>query len=380
MRKLPVLLLCAFLPASAMAWEATLSVDYVMSDGDSRITAKAHALEALRVKASERTETYIQTSTTLYDTDDLSKTIEVIGASMVEIRDYRQEFHLSDEGRSVLTATATVSVDESELRNRIDAIQRDAEKQRMINQLALENTRLRARLLETRSRTVAPPRWGYRDLLSALKKNRSNVNAIFERGTLIEMASNSRSLIDAAKRSIGRNVLSPLENAVIKSAVTRVQPVGANYEVWVNVWWNANMDAIEEELSNWFHVEREYRYLRVSNPSFHREAPFSHAKPLFDWLVRQQIMLQAAIEGAGAKIPIFYAAHDFGESCGPRPDAIGQRALRNPDDVVICIPDPDHIGERFIGVNRPTPLRLRLSKSQAVRATSVDTEIRVEPL
>lgn len=380
MRKLPVLLLCALLPASALAWEETLSVEYEMSDGDSRITAKAHALEALRVEASERTETYIQTSTTLSDADDLSKTIEVIGASMVEISDYRQEFHLNSEGRAVLTATATVSVDESELEDRVEAIQRDAEKQRVIDQLALENIRLRVRLLGSRLQAGDQGRGGYRNLLAALNENRSSVNAVFKRGTLLEMASASESLIGAAKRSIERNVLSALENAVIKATVTRVRPMGAEYEAWVDVWWDAGLDAIEAELSQWFHVERDYRHLRISNPNSDFEPPFSHAESLFDWLVRQQIMLHVSIEGVSAEIPVFYAAASFGEECGPRPDRVGARALQGHIDPVICISDPEHIGERFNGTDRPSPLRLRLSEAQARRATSVDAEIRLEIL
>lgn len=77
--------------STAWGWEKSVTIDYALGDADSRITAREAAYEALKVEAARSAKTYVQTTQTLKN-NELSESIEVLGASMIELHGVQEAF------------------------------------------------------------------------------------------------------------------------------------------------------------------------------------------------------------------------------------------------------------------------------------------------
>lgn len=133
------------MPQLTWAWTKDYSYEHKMGDNDSRNLAKEAAIEQIKLKAAQEAGTYIQGTTTLTN-GQLEETITQIGASIVKVVVQSDKISVNDAGNQLLTITANATVDESIMQERIKALQEDANKAKLLQQLASENEKLRTEM------------------------------------------------------------------------------------------------------------------------------------------------------------------------------------------------------------------------------------------
>lgn len=133
------------LPQLTWAWTKDYSYEHKMGDNDSRNLAKEAAVEQIKLKAAQEAGTYIQGTTTLSN-GQLEETITQIGASIVKVVVQSDKISVDDTGHQLLTVTANATVDETVMQERIKALREDANKAKLLQQLASENEKLRAEM------------------------------------------------------------------------------------------------------------------------------------------------------------------------------------------------------------------------------------------
>ena len=129
------------------AWTKDYSYEHKMGDNDSRNLAKEAAIEQIKLKAAQEAGTYIQGTTTLTN-GQLEETITQIGASIVKVVVKSDQISIDDTGHQLLTLIANATVDETVMQERIKALQEDVNKSKLLQQLAIENEKLRTDLVE----------------------------------------------------------------------------------------------------------------------------------------------------------------------------------------------------------------------------------------
>lgn len=371
---------------NSQAWEAAVTTEYVLGEGDSRIMARKHVREALTVEAAKQGEMYVQTTTRLED-DQLSEVVEVLGASMVRITDYEEHFKLNSTGATVLVASATATVDESELEQRIQKAQEDTSVQDELLRLSIENRRLRERLDKARAigisdsfekleKRLADLSGAYR----GLESNRASVNEVFEKGALLALADSYAVELEQAKATIQRNVLDEILDTEVDVELDGVKETPEGYRAQVMLGWKLDTPDFRKILSPWLTVGRD-RFGRelIQNPgSAAVQAKSKLSVDLYDWLAGQQIDVVVNVEGEEVTVPLLYSAYSFmSETCAPQPNAIGKDATNNYfERSRICMAEAPGRGEEFPGTHLENPLALNLTKAQVANATSVDVEVR----
>lgn len=370
----------------SVAWEARVSTEYVLGDGDSRIVASKHAREALMIKAASQGETYVQTTTRL-EGEQLSEVVKVLGASMVRITDYDEHFKLNQAGATVLVATAMASVDEDELQSRIERAQADASVQDELYRLSMENRRLRVSLEKARAMRTPDSLEDLEGRLADLNRafgglasNRASVDEIFAKGTLVAFADTYEAELDRAKSTIQEKVIEEIMETDVEVKVDSVQQSNGGYSAQVMLDWDLDVTKFRKILSPWLQVGRDrYGRLLIQNPSSAViEASSALSEDLYAWLSRQQIDVVVGVEGETVSVPLLYSAYSFmGGTCGPRLDAVGSHAV---DDYFvrssICMARVPGRGEEFAGTELENPVALPLTKAQAIKATTVDLDVR----
>jgi hypothetical protein len=133
------------LPQLTFAWTKDYSYEHKMGDNDSRNLAKEAAVEQIKLKAAQEAGTYIQGTTTLTN-GQLEETITQIGASIVKVVVQADKISVDETGHQLLTVTANATVDETVMQERIKALQEDANKAKLLQQLTSENEKLRAEM------------------------------------------------------------------------------------------------------------------------------------------------------------------------------------------------------------------------------------------
>jgi hypothetical protein len=133
------------LPQLTFAWTKDYSYEHKMGDNDSRNLAKEAAVEQIKLKAAQEAGTYIQGTTTLTN-GQLEETITQIGASIVKVVVHGDKISVDETGHQLLTVTANATVDEAVMQERIKALQEDANKAKLLQQLTSENEKLRAEM------------------------------------------------------------------------------------------------------------------------------------------------------------------------------------------------------------------------------------------
>ena len=230
------------LPACA-EWSKTFDVEYVLGDGDNRVSARQAALEQIKVKASNDAGTYVQGTSTLQANGNLTEEIKMVSASLVKITSSNESLSVNSAGQAVLKMNATATLDESELRRRIDAMQQDKEKARQIKVLETENKSLRRdydqiriALSKKSNQTSTAELLARQDsTLQRIEENGRTISQVFERGTLLQLALHNTDAFENAKRDIDDNFYAPLLQIPIYAEVESVEQSGKAYVALVRV-------------------------------------------------------------------------------------------------------------------------------------------------
>ena len=376
-----------FVSANAAAWEKEVSIEYVLGDADSRLTAREAAYEALKVEAAKSAKTYVQTTQTL-DNEEFVESIEVLGASMVKLEDAEETF-LGDKGRNgVLVVSATAVIDESELEKRVSQLQSSSAKVRSLRALGSENERLRSELeilrLQLQNRKISPDELP--ELLDRQNKARQElenigkqVNAVFERGTLIEMAGNTEKELSMIKGILTRQFIDIIRSYPYQASISKVQEINDAYEVFVDLKWSFK--------------EQQYQMKQILDPfltgywrkdhlqiptwaNINNRGPHKFSDRIMDWLSNHEVVLNVQLGGVSKVIPIVLVREEgAGLGCSNAWSDAGSDVDRYERELCVIL---ESSFSRIHGNNaRPFPLKFVLSPQQAEAATGVDVTVHV---
>lgn len=353
-------------------WNKTYSVDYIMGDGDNRVSARQAALELIKLKASNEAGSYVESTATLHEDGKLSESIQVIGAAMVKLKLLNEAMSVNKSGQSVLSVTASAALDETELAKRISVLRQDKEKARQMKILQSENESLRKDLEDIRKAlSTKLDQARVTELLARqdttirrIAENAVTVSQVFERGTLLQLASKNSDALEIAKRDLDENFYAPLMRTKISAEIESVEESPQGYVALVRVGWE--FDKGLKEVND--------RYLKTSDYSvsisiyeyLNKESngPSLLSERIYDYVAGKGVDLKLNLGDKEIRIPVLYTN---GDKCSNqfyvRPE--------NKTDV-ICLASQDKNKSSFNGSKLTNPVRIPLSKAEAERATSVE--------
>lgn len=376
-------LLLAAAPLPALAdWTKPYEVSYPMGDGDNRSSARQAALDQIRMKASSEAGTYVQSTTTLQENGDLTENIQTISASMVSVVELDEKLTVNASGQAVLWLRANATLDESELKRRVTELQHDKDKARQVAALQSENEALRKDLAQIRQslqNKSDPAKTA--ELLSRqdatirhLEENGRTVTQVFQRGTLLQMASRNSSDLDKAKRDLEDNFVTPLLSMPVTAEIESVEGSGNDYVALVRVGWKVDTLKLRPALK---------RYLTVSGyngsidifgyDNLDGKGPTKLSDQVYQYLATRGIDLQLRIAGKEVRLPVFYGDNSFFGDCGPF--NTGRPASNKPKYICLVSQDASSADLRGSEGHTSNPVRIHLTKEEAERATRVDASL-----
>lgn len=372
-----------FASGMASAWEKELAVEYALGDADSRITAREAAYEALKVEAAKSAKTYVQTTQTLKD-EELTESIQVLGASMIELTGTTEKF-VGNKGRNgALVVTGTASIDESELARRVQQIQSNQEKAESMKAWTAENRRLREKLESLRlnldERRISAEQLPRilerqnetRQLLEAVGRQ---INEVFERGTLIELAGANQQVLGDLKDLLRRKFIDKITDATYQASIEKVQKNGSEYDVFVDLEWSLKRDIDFYVLNKIVDTRVRDDYLQIEAFSNRdNRGPSPHSQDIQEWLYGFEIVLNVTVGNVSRVIPILFAKNDFGAvHCYSEWDDGGSEVSISEGS--LCLPRTSENVRLYGNEGNELPLKFTLPEQQAQAATGVTIDV-----
>lgn len=389
MKRIVLLLALLILSAGAAAqqWSDDFSVAHAMGDGDTRASARQAALEQLKLKASHAVGSYIQSTITLRSDGALEESIDMLSASMVKLSDIDDMLAVDESGRAVLTVRAKALVDEGQLLQRVKALQEDQEKARQLKVLQAENEALRRDLTKIRhelasSKDTARAAQLLEEQDTAMKRIRENertVSQVFERGTLLQLATRNADEFEQVKAELERKLFRPLLASPVTATIETVEAAEDGYIVFVRVGWRPDLQAVESVLSRYLKIRvRSTRTAssvlyasRYRNSQGH--GPHVLTERVYNYLLMEGVDLVVSLAGREVRVPVFYSENGF-RICERRPDKVRAGASKTLCLISHPASEPDFHGVPF-SKDLANPLKIRLTQNEAERATRVEARL-----
>lgn len=377
------ILLMALTPLPALAdWSKPYEVSFIMGDGDNRSSARQAALDQIKLKASDEAGTYIQSTTTMHESGDLTETIQMVGASMVGVIELEENLTVNSSGQAVLWVKATATLDENELKRRVAELQHDKSIARQVDVLQSENAALRMELANIRhslSSKADPAKTAellalQNTTLQRIEENGRTVSQVFGRGALIQMASNNSAELDNVKRELEDKFIAQLLQMRVTAKIESVEGSGNDYTALVRVGWQIDTMKIRPVLK---------RYLRVNgfngNLDIYRsentagQGPTSISEQVFEYLATKKVDLKLLVAGKEVRLPVLYATNSFPGVC----DVYSSTQRDSAKAKYVCLVSQESSSSELRSPNGHTsnPVRIHLTKDEAERATHVDASL-----
>lgn len=242
----------------------TLSVSdtYILGDNDTITQAKNLVLEQLKNEAADYAGSYVESELKVSGNEIVKQQIRILTAGFMEILHVDNTRRISKAGSIELDAKAKIRVSKESVRDGLQKLKTDPERKATIRRLEQDNERLvnelvnltnsinegsRIDLLEARKST-----------LSKLNNNREATKAVFEKGTLLQLADIGSKEQDIALNDVEQNVFGYFKQ---KTKVSVGQPEfkrnSSNlFDVSVPVEWNLKKQPVLDVLSQYFHVSK----------------------------------------------------------------------------------------------------------------------------
>lgn len=251
------LCLTLVLGGSVNAWEKEYQTAFRMGDTDSRASARAAALDQLRMQAAGEAGVYVEGRTTLRG-DQLEEQITQIRGALVQLESLEERFEPQADGYTRLTLRARARVDDSLLAQRVAALRQDAEKTRRMAQLAQENAVLRAglsALARERLQAIDAERQALLDEQEALLRRQLGDNLQATRDVLLSL---TPQLADVESRALAADqarlqrmqqwretVFVPLQQTELRAEVSLLQRSADTpaYALEVGLSWSLSLAA-----------------------------------------------------------------------------------------------------------------------------------------
>lgn len=376
-----ILMACMLiLPAFAEAeWSRPFDVEYNMGDGEARVSARQAAIEQIKLKASGEAGTYISRTTVLHENGELTESIQSLGATMVQVIVTGERLVVNPSGQAVLLVSANASIDDTELARRVKAMQEDKEKAKQVQRLQVENNSLRHELDQIHQQLSEKTEPGITaGLLSkqdkAIKRiaeNGRTITLVFERGTLLQLASHNVAAFDAVRRQLDERFYEPIMQTSISAEIISVEPSGDGYVARVRVGWQIDTKPLESVLSPYLRFDQDRDKGNLTVYGFHNldgKGPDVLSEQVYHYLAKKGINLQLRIAGKVVRLPMFYWDNAFMTACG-----IGEVARTGPVKHLCLVSQNKDVADlRGVHSNINNPIKIRLTRTEAESANEVD--------
>ena len=389
------LLVFAIQPAHA-EWSKQYATDYIMGDGDNRASARQAALEQIKLKASGEAGTYVQSTTTLRENGEMTENVQILSAAMVKVLASEEKLSVNRAGQAVLQIKATASLDETELVRRVEMLRQDKDKERKLKQLQSENEALRKEYAEIRAALAAKlDQAKTMELLSRqdatvkrISENGQTMTQVFERGTLLQMASRNEGDFEKAKRDLDENFYAPLMQSPATAIIESVEGSGNFYTALIRVGWNVDTRRARQVLSRYLNVGNDFEKGNsrqmfagkcIDNCSFtistynnlDGRGPSVLSEQVYRYITKKWVVLQLQIAGETFPLPVFFADGSFFQDCS---NSTNVEAMHEKDRKNLCLVSHHASDPKILGVTTgiSNPLRIPLTRSQAELATRVE--------
>ncbi len=379
-----LILLALSLNTFASTWSKTISVDYQLGDGDSKSTARELALQQIKLTASSKAGTYIQSNTTL-NNNNLNEHIEVISASLIKLSNIKEV--LQAKGKSfILKVSAVATIDESELRSRIRAIQSDKEKANQIAKLEVENQMLVNELskvkyllakdnLNTQQVTSILKR--QTNLIQNFKSNAHAVSQVFSRGTLLQIARKNKAKFNQIISKLETEFFGPMLEAKVIANVDVIEENG-QYAALVSVSWtmpqNIKLSTLKKHLdSHSFKASRGYIDFSSYN-NLGTDAKTSQTEALFNYLSKQKVKAVVTLGSKTIAIPMLWSEkHDSFRTCQTERN-YGKFTMKYGR---ICFLTKQSMSDDLRAYKtKENPIKIYLTEKELESITSINTSVR----
>lgn len=141
-----LLLLFSLTASGAHAWDKNYHSNYLLGDGDSRLSARRATVLQIQQQAIQEAGVYIQAESVLHN-NELDEKIEQMTAAIVQIEVLNEQFMVdAATGQQRLLLEARASVDESVLAERVRNLQQQNRSSAELKQLATDNQALQQKL------------------------------------------------------------------------------------------------------------------------------------------------------------------------------------------------------------------------------------------
>lgn len=302
--------------AEAKTWQKQVSVVYVMGESDSKVTARAAAMDKLKLLAAAEVGTYVESELSIGSDQVVKESVRTISASLVRLSQVSDVVSIEKSGVMNLVLSANADVDEDELRKRIDSLQQDKQKAEQVARLTEQNRLLQEELLRIQSGLASAQESANVAILIAqqgatlrkVEENNRAVSQVFAAGTLFAMANTYQTELDNAKQEIQRQVIDPILSMPVTTNIESVSMGEKFAKVRVRVGWKMPK-GVESTLNKWFKNSTgigrsNYQFNIAKNKNTAGSTIKPQTSDLYYWLVDQIIFLQISLANAKATIPI----------------------------------------------------------------------------
>jgi len=376
---------------SANVWQQTFTVEYALGDGDSKTTARELALEQIKIKASNKAGSYIHSTSTLVN-EQFSENIQVIGASMVMLSGI-QEHLTTNNNRITLFVTALARIDESELKRRIDAMQRDKAKAKQITQLTKDNELLSVELRTIRlllakkqsnSTEVASILKRQSSLLKRFEYNAAAVKRVFTQGTLFQMAQTSSAKLEQVKAQLETEFFGALMQTQVKAEIVSVIDNEHDFTALVNVSWSMSksltFNTLNKHLSHYKLDKGKLLKTETlslnSNNNVGGKGKTTLSEQLFNYLGKQHVYIEIKLGNKYFQLPLFWSRKG-GSFSSCKKDSSSYNGFVKSNGL-LCLTLLQDSRKAFHGIGYKqdeNPIKFKLSKTEVHTITTIETKI-----
>lgn len=239
--------------ATAQIFQIEATGEYVMGDNDSKIEARRIALEHAKIAAAEQAGTYIQSNTLVKDNVITKDEITSFASAILKTEILSEKFDLLGDKTNRLVLKIRASVDTSVLDSKIEELRGDTRRKEQLAKLQEDNNKLLLQLdnlskqLNTHDVSTLKTLRAQRDeLFRKIDNNNNAIQVTFARGTLLNLAMQSRNKFEEDKLNIDKLFQAVADNITVVLDEPKVIPTDNNdqYSLVIPFSYSANTDIL----------------------------------------------------------------------------------------------------------------------------------------
>ncbi|CAH0543269.1 hypothetical protein [Vibrio marisflavi] len=288
---------------------------YVLGDNDTLTDAKAINIEQAKKSASDYAGTYVESELKLLDGKITKQQVRVLSAGFMEVVTRSDKREVNQSGSIQLTTEAKIKLSKQSIKDGIEKLKSDPERQEKVKSLSEDNKRLRNKLIElTRNINTGVSRQDLmadrEAILKELNHNRSSAKQVFEEGTLFQLAQLDDRDYSLAKDDINKNLFGYFQNEakVLIGKPKFTKNTDGTYDITVYVNWKLDGNQVKEVLNKYFDLSIQYDvvYSVSINQSLNRSPKKKHqySGKLLDYMKNKSVLLVVSAGNKKSTLPL----------------------------------------------------------------------------